>query len=151
MTSTGNHWPRSLVENVKRVFLSLRNSGVRIALVVGIANTLQAATAILGLWVSILAFHTIGPLGKWDPANERQRLRARRDRWRLLAVEAEARSFDSDCDWVDMASLHRDIACGPSDDDRADLLTGMRMRPALRVRHLAERFGALSSPRGNAG
>ena len=148
MTSTGNHWLRSLVDNVKTVLLSLRNSGMRFALVVGIVIPFRAAFAVLGLWVSILAFHRIGLSGKWDPTKER--LRAMRDRLRPRVEEAEAGAFDGDCDWVDMASLRRDIACVPSDDDRADLPTVIRMPPALRVWHLAERFGALSSPRGNA-
>ncbi|MFO8079877.1 MAG: asparagine synthase-related protein, partial [Armatimonadota bacterium] len=93
-----------------------------------------------------LAGRTTGRVGKSDPANERQRLRAFRDCWRLLAAEAADGAFEGTCDWLDMDSLRRDIARGPSDDDEADIRTIIRMMPAVRVWHMAERFGAVSRP-----
>lgn len=93
-----------------------------------------------------LAGRTTGRVGKSDPANERQRLRAFRDCWRLLATEAADGAFDGTCDWLDMDSLRRDIARGPSGDDDADIRTVIRMMPAVRVWHMAERFGAVSRP-----
>ena len=94
-----------------------------------------------------LSGRTTGRVGKSDPANERQRWRARRECWRLLATEAADGAFDGTCDWLDMDSLRRDIARGPSDDDDADIRTVIRMMPAVRVWHMAERFGAVSRPK----
>ena len=89
-----------------------------------------------------LAGRTTGRIGKADPANERQRLRATRECWRILAAE----EANGTCDWLDMESLRRDIARGPSGDDDADIRTVIRMMPAVRVWHMAERFGAVSRP-----
>ncbi len=93
-----------------------------------------------------LAGRTTGRVGKADPANERQRARARRECWRMLAAEEAAGAFDGDCPWLDMDSLRQAIRRGPSNDDQADLRTVIRMMPALRVWHMAERFGAVSKP-----
>ncbi len=93
-----------------------------------------------------LAGRMTGRVGKADPANERQRLRATRECWRILATEEAAGAFDGDCPWLDMDSLRQAIRRGPSNDDQADLRTVIRMMPALRVWHMAERFGAVSAP-----
>jgi len=93
-----------------------------------------------------LAGRSRGRVGKADPANERQRLRATRECWRMLAEEAGAGAFDGTCDWLDMESLRADILRGPSGNDQADLRTVIRMMPAIRVWHMAERFGAVSAP-----
>jgi len=69
----------------------------------------------------------------------------------MLSTEATSGRFDGDCNWLDMDALRSVLLGGPSGDDVADLRRFARIHPAMRVWHLAERFGALSSPLGNAG
>ncbi|MEM9901706.1 MAG: asparagine synthase-related protein [Pseudomonadota bacterium] len=85
-------------------------------------------------------------LSKFDPANERKRLNAARATWRLLAAEAAAGGFDGTCDWIKMDVLRADLARGPSGNDSKDLMAFIRIFPAMRIWHMAERFGALERP-----
>jgi len=82
-------------------------------------------------------------LSKADPANERKRLSAFRGAWHLLAQEVALGLFDADCPWLDMPALRRDIARGPSGDTMADLIAFARIMSAVRIWHMAGRFGAL--------
>lgn len=87
-----------------------------------------------------------GRLSKSDPANEHKRLKAARGAWRIVAAEAAAGRFDGACDWLDMDTLRPDLQRGPSGDDTKDLMTFIRIFPALRIWHMAERFGAIDHP-----
>ena len=86
------------------------------------------------------------PLGKADPANERKRRLQRKDTAELLARDARAGAFDGTCDWLDMERLRADLLKGPTGDDTADVLAAIRVNPAVRVWHMAERFGAIERP-----
>lgn len=90
-----------------------------------------------------LSGRAAGLVGKLDPANERQRMRAARECWNLLAREVAAGAFDGACDWLDMSSLRRDLSRGPSGNDETDALSLIRLFPAVRVWCLAERFGLI--------
>ena len=91
-----------------------------------------------------LARRTTGRVGNADPANERLRARARREYWQMLAAEEAAGAFDGECPWLAMHSLRQSVICEPSDGDQADIRTVIRMMPAIRMSHLAERYGAVS-------
>jgi len=82
-----------------------------------------------------------GNLTKSDPANERKRSAALLDCWRLLAEEARAGAFDGTCDWLDMARLRADLSRGPSGDETADFQAFIPIYPAVRIWHMAQRFG----------
>lgn len=90
--------------------------------------------------------HIRSGLTKSDPANERKRSEAYWACWRILREEARSGRFDGDCAWLDMPALRRTLLDAPDRALEMDRGTYARIHPAIRIWHMAERFGAVKRP-----